>query len=243
MSLFPWRTKVLLSFQEEELKMATQLAGPLMPIRTVSCYVYKIFFAPFGKMRGWGLELRRWSGSSTVTLQMYRNKVCSSQMMTNLRNLCISLMKHLNLFSDDCFLEIKLEIAKWSCSKIGLAFLSLHFHMGWILWFGWDNCWLLKENDMRFLFFPSSDPQEGEGPSYLRGREELQGFRQPAYGPLQRSSLRHPCQESQGGCRTGRGEEEVKIVPIELCKIKCSKRSMWECRDLDLKWQMVVFTV
>lgn len=29
----------------------------------------------------------------------------SSQMMTNLRNLCISLMKRVNPFSDDCFLK------------------------------------------------------------------------------------------------------------------------------------------
>ncbi len=76
--------------------------------------------------------------------------------------------------------------------------------------------------------------QKGEGPGYLRGREELQGFRQPAYGPRQRSSFRHPCQESQRGCRAGCGKEEVKIVTIELCKIKCLKRSMWECHDYDL---------
>lgn len=79
--------------------------------------------------------------------------------------------------------------------------------------------------------FPSHLPgaQEGEGPGHLRGREELQGFRQPAYGPRQRSSFWHPCQESQGGCRAGRGKEEVKIVTLELCKIKCLKGSM--CRD------------
>lgn len=120
-------------------------------------------------------------------------------------------MKLLNPFSDDCFL--KLVIHKHWCHKIG-------YQCVWILLFG-----SVGRLSVVIDFFFSPGAQEGEGPGHLWGREELQGFRQPAYGPRQCSSFWHPCQESQRGCRARRGKEEVRIVTMELCKIKCLKKN------------------
>ncbi len=55
----------------------------------------------------------------------------------------------------------------------------------------------------------SAGVQEREGPHDLGGREELQGLCQPAYGPCQRPSVRHPCQEGEGGRRAGSRKEEI----------------------------------
>lgn len=135
--------------------MATQLTGPVMPIRTVSFLLF-----PY------------WSCKFCLKTQFYCYifRLLCSQTMSNLWNLSCRM---------------------WSLAK---------------------------------CLRPLAGSQEGEGPSHLRGWEELQGVRQPAYGSRQRSSLWHPRQESQGGRRAGCGEKEVKIVTMELCKIKCLKR-------------------
>lgn len=97
--------------------MATQLTGPVMPIRTVSDSSCKITLYICLLMRTKKAECNLFSlkllASFTWTsiTEVMTDKKCinsliilhySSQMMTNLRNLCISLMKHLNPFSDDC---------------------------------------------------------------------------------------------------------------------------------------------
>lgn len=209
--------------------MATQLTGPVMPIRTVSFLFLEVRLTSNicqKNMIYFGWNLARISSNRVIFVSSP-----SSQMMTNLRNLCISLMKLLNPFSDDCVwksnMRGKLVFPNWH--KMGLCkpveiklagFLDLAAAVGW------------EELDMLIILFVlPSGAQEGEGPGHLWGWEEIQGFRQPAHGPRQRSSFRHSCQESQGGCRAGRGEEEVKIVTMELCKIKCLKRSLWECPD------------
>lgn len=97
--------------------MATQLTGPVMPIRTVSDSSCKVNLCVCLLMRIkkaddnlFSLKLLA-SFTWTSITEVMTDKRCinslnilhySSQMMTNLRNLCISLMKHLNPFSDDC---------------------------------------------------------------------------------------------------------------------------------------------
>lgn len=64
--------------------------------------------------------------SPVMTVQKYKNNLLillhSSQMMTNLRNLCISLMKLSNPFSDDCCLKSSRKsklVPKYWCHEIG----------------------------------------------------------------------------------------------------------------------------
>lgn len=72
----------------------------------------------------------------------------------------------------------------------------------------------------------SAGVQEREGPRDLRGREELQGLCQPAYGPRQCPSVRHPCQEGKGGCRAGCRKEEINVnLYGTVKKNKCIKKS------------------
>lgn len=77
-------------FQEEELKMATQLTGPVMPIKTVRFHL-KLQLLP---------ALFVYLSDLSHLIHMCRSTEPdrSSQMMTNLRNLCIFLMKLLNPF-------------------------------------------------------------------------------------------------------------------------------------------------
>lgn len=103
--------------------MATQLSGPVMPIKTVSdnsCtashYVIKcdqhyfIVVLYLVNMLINSHILKLLAIMASVMMVKRLNIIhCSSQVMTNLRNLCISLMKHLNPLSDDCYFYNKLE--------------------------------------------------------------------------------------------------------------------------------------
>lgn len=147
--------------------MATQLAGPVMPIKTVSFNSLKIPLANTSiskSMLRWitmrSLEMNVISLKWKISLNLIYNCAAanielagfaihmiffsfvlhlSSQMMINLRNLCISLMKHLNHFSDDCFLKLswksKLVFPKYWCHKIRLLFASVNVKLaGFCLW-------------------------------------------------------------------------------------------------------------
>ena len=183
--------------QAEECKMATQLAGPVMPIKNVSMISFVLLS----------------SSCILMSLCFECNEIFAKLPVTNysLRG------GKPNVYSLNVVFQEGITVP-----LILLMILLLNLMTGLLRPLLVLLCSFLSLVSLVRL---CSGVQEGEGPRHHRGGEEVQGFRQPAYGPCQRPSLWHPCQEGQGGRRSGRGEEEIKTFVCMRLKIKICQQT------------------